>query len=88
MALRQDITTDYGVTVPACYCRVESITFGAKDAAVASVDCFNESPEANPVAVKRFVFPFSYEMNSNKNIFEQAYLHIKSLPEWVGAVDC
>lgn len=88
MAIKKTVLTASGLTVDAAYCRTALPTLTSKESMRFDLACFNVSPEANPTPAVVFSFECSYEMDSNKNIFEQAYLHIKSLPEWADAVDC
>lgn len=88
MAIKKTVLTASGLTVDAAYCRVSLPTLISKVAMQFDLACFNVSPEANPTPAAVFSFECAYEMDSNKNIFEQAYLHVKSLPDWAGAVDC
>lgn len=81
------LVTDYGqlqldnrdITLD-CYIKVEAVS-GGKDGATASALFRGESA----------VFTKSYEFTPDMdgpNFIKQAYLHLKTLPEFAGAVDC
>ena len=85
MALSTIVKTDWGITVPSAYCRVEHVSLVKKDyisfhvryyAALESVPFFNE---------KVISCQFTLE---GPNAIKQAYLHLKSLPEFANATDC
>ena len=64
------------------YCKITNIN-GDKTAGNVTLECKDD----NYLILKQFEVPFSVEENA-PNFVKQAYLHIKSLPDWKDAVDC
>jgi hypothetical protein len=83
MALFKDITTEYGVTIPAAYVRVDDVSM-TKQRVVASARFYADTQKP-PFA--DHVFAFKYQLDG-PNPIKQAYEHLKSLPEFADAVDC
>jgi len=72
-------------TLTNCYCKVTRL-MGDKVQMHIKMDVMNE--EKNRVyREETFTFEPSVEQGS-KNFIAQAYEHIKSLPQYAGAVDC
>lgn len=87
MALALDKTLYNGVTTS--YHRVTKISLDPdKRTAVATLDSFaNSAHRALPVPSHNSVqVPFVWSGNAS-TVLEEAYAHIKSLPEWQNAVD-
>ena len=66
------------------YASVQSIN-GAKNEMNAFVQT---SVEKNGAVIDVLVFKFPYSYESNKNVIQQAYEHLKTLPEFANATDC
>lgn len=85
MALKKTITAkdNFGidVTIPDVYIKVESI-FGNKNEQQIVV-----SFTKNNLLLNSKQYLFSPKMNE-ENFIKQAYLHLKTLPEFADAVDC
>lgn len=64
------------------YCKITTIT-GDKSSGRVVLEC---SDDVNRVAFQHTI-PFSTEDDA-PNFIRQAYLYLKSLPEYAGAVDC
>lgn len=87
MALRleKNLTDNFNevITFPDCYVYVANVT-GSKHHVSASVHfCRNEEKD---VLIREF-YDFVPSMEG-PNYIKQAYLHLKTLPEFEGAVDC
>lgn len=83
------IQTDAGVvelgpqkTAFTAYCKITSIS-GNKEKGLVMVDCGDEKYHV----IKQVTVPFSVDDNA-PNFIKQAYLHLKTLPEWADATDC
>lgn len=84
MALSMTIQTQYGVSVTDAYHRVEGLELLSKSQARFQLRAY-----ANPlmVAICDTGFVVPYDLNG-LNPIAQAYLHLKTLPEFANAVDC
>lgn len=88
MALFKSQQTKYGAKVIASYHKVESPSIIGKDTLAFVLASYAESPAASDEPFVRMSHNCTYDLESAKNPFQQAYDYIKSLPEWSGAVDC
>lgn len=84
MAFRQTITLESGITVESAYRKVESVSISADGSMRAQVRAYAASdvPACNDAS-----FTMAYDIGGS-NPFCQAYLHLKTLPEFANAVDC
>ena len=89
MALKLSIDTDYGITLPESYVKIASLN-GTKELINFSVSYYKdtEARNNNKNAIKSNTFSFVPDLNSESNIFEQGYEHLKTLPEFIAAEDC
>lgn len=71
------------VTTPLLYIKVESVT-GSKNS-IQAVVSFTDQAQNKKMIEKSFVFTPSMEAG---NFIAQAYSHLKTLPDFAGAVDC
>jgi hypothetical protein len=69
----------------ATYVRVESILMSKSSAAAVAIWRHNDG---SGISFDRTEFEFAPDLNSADNIIRQAYLHLKTLPEFAGATDC
>jgi len=87
MALKQTITLKSNFETDAkfdnAYIKVRSVNF-SKESAQANVD-FYKSNKSERLIIKQY--DFLVDING-ENPIKQAYLHLKSLPEFADAVDC
>jgi hypothetical protein len=86
MALKATIAVPaYGtqVTLPDMYVRVSSVS-GTKSLVSMSVTL---SADAQAISVHSMGFTFVPDL-AGPNFIAQAYLHLKTLPEFAGATDC
>jgi hypothetical protein len=82
MALNKKIETRFGITVDDCYMRVEhlsltktTMSFHLRNYVTVNKPFFDE-----------VIIECAYS-TAGVNPFEQAYAHLKTLPEFVGATD-
>jgi len=84
MALKLTKTTESGLEVKDAYVRVEQITLRGKENISFQVKAYKNKDL--PSFEENF-YGCAYDING-ENPIKQAYLHLKSLPEFAGAVDC
>lgn len=84
MALKKSIDTIYGVTVFDAYIRVSNIRIVNKVTLNFNV-CAYADPSKS--AIRELQMQCAYDL-AGANPLEQAYAHLKTLPEFSGAVDC
>ena len=84
MALKKTFTTASGLQAIDAYHRVEQLKVVSKDAISFSVRSYAsvEKPNFNEVN-----YSSSYSLDG-ENPIKQAYVHLKTLPEFAGAIDC
>ncbi len=85
MALTKSIKTEWGIEVEKAYSRIENVTLTAKDKITFHVRYY-VLKEKVPFFTEK-VFGCDYDLNG-ENPIKQAYLHLKTLPEFADAVDC
>ena len=84
MALQKTTTTSQGFIATNAYHRVEGVTLASKTSINFRVRSYKE-PGCE--AFSDAGFACVYDING-ANPIAQAYLHLKSLPEFADAVDC
>ena len=84
MALKQTISTPFGATIPNAYQRVEGLFFDTKNNIKFNLRSYVDN--SFPFFAEK-VFGCDYDING-ENPIKQAYLHLKTLPEFADAVDC
>jgi hypothetical protein len=84
MALKKNIDSQFGITINDAYIRVENITFDASKAMMFFVRTYAKQ---NFPSLSEQQMILAYDMNG-ANPYVQAYEHLKTLPEFTGAVDC
>ena len=82
MALTMTVT-EKGININSCYIRVKDFT-GNKSHLGFNVEYLSTSTE-KPFLTKGY--SFNYDMETS-NPIKQAYEHLKTLPEFSGAIDC
>jgi hypothetical protein len=85
MAFTRTIETDWGMTVLDSYCRIEAVSLASKSSISFHLR-FYAKPENKPF-FKEQVFACSYDIDG-VNPIKQAYLYLRSLPEFASAKDC
>lgn len=71
------------VTINDCYIKVSSISGNKKE--IQAIVSFSANNNADPFELKTFIFDLDI---NGENPIKQAYLHLKTLPEFADAVDC
>jgi hypothetical protein len=84
MAIRKQVVTPYGFTVSDAYHRVEDVTIIGKDKMNFSVKAYKDLDKESFSASS---FACAYDL-AVSNPLQQAYEHLKTLPEFAVAVDC
>jgi hypothetical protein len=84
MALQKSIESKFGITISDAYIRVESISFDAAKAMQFFVRIYAKQ---NYLALSEQQVVIAYDMNG-ANPYTQAYIYLKTLPEFANAVDC
>ena len=84
MALKITVTTPHGIIVKDAYHRVESVQIVGKTAIKFQVRSYT-SPGFPHFADVEYSSAYSID---GENPISQAYAHLKTLPEFAGAVDC
>jgi|694.fasta_scaffold97929_3 hypothetical protein len=82
MALQKQSETDFAITVPNAYWRVHNVRL-TKTAIEFSVSGYANT-DAFPFKSLNYACAYS---PVGENPFRQAYLYLKTLPEWADAVD-
>lgn len=84
MALQLTKTTKFGIEVKNAYIRVEQLSINVKENMHFVTKSYKD--KELPSFEENF-YNISYDLNG-ENPIKQAYLHLKTLPEFVDAVDC
>lgn len=84
MALQKTVKTNFGIEVVNAYHRVENVSLVTKEKMVFQVR--SRMDAEHPVFDERPI-ECLYDING-ENPIAQAYAHLKTLPEFSGAVDC
>lgn len=85
MALKNTVTLPTGIVVPDAYHRVEDITITGKTRLRFLVKSYVAASEK--VEFTHELYFGAYDIGG-PNPLAQAYGHLKTLPEFAGAVDC
>ena len=85
MALKKTVTTPQGFEAVSAYHRVESVSVQGKSELVFSLSSYKDKDQSLSFASKRVVCPYDID---GGNVFEQAYLFIKSTEEFSDSIDC
>jgi hypothetical protein len=88
MALKKSHSTTFGLELQEAYFKVSSVS-GSKLGARIAVDVYiNEAAsKSGKSPVENSIFDF-VPSETSKNWDAQAYAHLKTLPEFAGAMDC
>ena len=84
MALQKTVTTTHGFVAQDAYHRVEEVRFDSKESISFNVRSYKSTDYP---AFGDAVFSCVYD-HTDQSPFVQAYDHIKSLPDFAGALDC
>jgi hypothetical protein len=85
MAIKQDVLLQNGLQAANSWIRVSSVNVINKTQAQATINYY--ASETSDIAYQTKNIDFFYSL-SGANVFSQAYHHLKTLPEFDGAVDC
>ena len=85
MALKQKISTIYGIEVTDAYHRVEQVTLVNKSNINFAVNAYKDN-EIKVCITSKF-YSCQYDL-AGKNPMAQAYVHLKTLEEFASAEDC
>jgi hypothetical protein len=85
MALTKDTVTANGIAVNNAYIRAQYVSISDKTKGLVTVGYYANSEIES--AFQSQSFEFEYKIDGS-NPIEQAYHHIKTLPEFLGAKDC
>lgn len=84
MAFTMNATSVYGFEAINAYHRVEGVRIVAKDEIKFQLRVYKTT---NDISFDDKEFSAKYELDGD-NPIKQAYLHLKTLPEFANAVDC
>lgn len=84
MAIKKQVTTPHGFTVADAYHRVEDATIISKTRMNFSLKVYKDPTKE---AFQSASFACAYDLEGG-NPIKQAYDHLKTLPDFAGAVDC
>ena len=85
MALQKTQATSFGVIVQDAYFRVFGVSIPSKQVLEFSVNCYVSGSHQVPISSEWH--SCAYDI-AGDNPIRQAYLHLKTLPEFAGATDC
>jgi hypothetical protein len=85
MALKKTIQSNFGIEIPSAYHRVGRIEIFKKSEMAFIVSAFANDQIDSPVQTKQYAC--AYDL-AGQNALAQAYEHLKTLPEFTGAIDC
>ena len=85
MALKKTIQSNFDIEIPSAYHRVGRIQIVNKLEMTFAVNSFVNVDANIPVETKTYNCAYALD---GSNAIAQAYVHLKTLPEFVGAVDC
>jgi hypothetical protein len=84
MALKKNIDSQFGITISDAYIRVENVSFDKSKAMMFFVRVYAKQNFPS-LSEQQMVLPYNMK---GSNPYVQAYEHLKTLPEFSGAVDC
>jgi hypothetical protein len=84
MALQTNITTEAGINVSNAYCRVEKLSFTAKTSIAFNLASYVDQNKTTPFNVTNYLAKYDLE---GSNPIKQAYLYLKTLPEYANSLD-
>ena len=89
MALKLETQTQFGIDLPMAYAKIDCFN-GNKEIVNINVLFFaNEDARTSQKrAIKSTNYSFVFDEYSNKNLIAQGYEYLKTLPEFLNAIDC
>lgn len=85
MALSKTVNTPQGFEAINAYHRVESVSVQGKSELVFLLASYKDKDQSLSFASKRVVCPYDI---TGENVFQQAYIYIKSTEEFNTSIDC
>ncbi len=85
MALQKTIQSNFGLEIQNAYHRVGRIQIVNKTEMTFSVSAFIDDKANLPVEATSHTCPYDL---TGENALSQAYIYLKTLPEFAGATDC
>jgi hypothetical protein len=85
MALSRNIDTDWGISVPDAYCRIEAVSLTGKDTMSFHVRSYTAAKDVPFFIEQTITCPYDI---TGSNPIAQAYQFLKTLPEFSDATDC
>lgn len=86
MALTKPFQIAQGVSAPNAYIRIEAVNLVKGETTSATIHVY-PSQAASTDPIRTLCYGFDYSPDG-ENPIKQAYLHLKTLPEFEGAIDC
>ena len=86
MALSKSFQVSPGLTANTAYVRVNNVNIVRKEPACATVQVFADHSNTKQ-SVQTLCYGFDFDLEG-PNPIKQAYLHLKTLPEFADASDC
>ena len=88
MAILAPVETCFGFDAKEAYCRVESLSMTRdKNCSFLINNYLNQEAAQSVLPFSSSSFTYLYDLNG-PNPIKQAYLHLKTLPEFADAIDC
>jgi hypothetical protein len=85
MALQLNtLTTEYGIEINDVYVRVESVSLPNKKSLVFTT-CFYAKQNFPPISSQQYS---CLHVPDGDGVIKQAYLYLKTLPEFANSIDC
>lgn len=84
MALTKDMVSQNGLSAPNSYIKIKRVTVTDKTNAVCDI-IFSIGKDVSPYQIDSRSFEYVLD---GENVIKQAYVHLKTLPEFTGATDC
>ena len=84
MSLEKQMTTPHGFIADKAYCKVQNVQISNKSKLNFSVS-FSKAKDSPQFDNKGY--SCAYDLDGS-NPIKQAYQHLKTLPEFAGAIDC
>jgi hypothetical protein len=85
MALKKTVTTKHGFEAKDAYHRVEGVRLDTKAKITFQVRSYKSQEHTSAFADESFSCDYALQAD---NPIAQAYSHLKTLPEFAGAIDC
>ena len=88
MALNKGITLASGLNVPTAYWRVERFSGNLNGVVIELIGYKSKADHvARRASIKHVDFKMPFDATPSKNLVQQAYIFIKTQPDWTAATD-